>query len=41
MSRVGLKPIEIPKTVKLAVDKARVNVEGPKGKLSFPVHARI
>ena len=41
MSRVGLKPIEIPKTVKLAVDKGCVNVEGPKGKLSFPLNARI
>ena len=41
MSRVGLKPIEIPKSVKLALDKGRVNVEGPKGKLSFAIHARI
>ena len=41
MSRIGLKPIEIPKTVKLAIDKGHVNVEGPKGKLSFPLHMRI
>ena len=41
MSRVGLKPIEIPKNVKLAVDKGRVNVEGPKGKLSFAMDSRI
>ena len=41
MSRVGVKPIEIPKGVKLTVDKGRVNVEGPKGKLAFPVHVRI
>ena len=41
MSRVGLKPIEIPKNVKLAVDKGHVNVEGPKGKLSFAVSFRI
>ena len=41
MSRVGLKPIEIPKNVKLALEKDRVNVEGPKGKLSFIVNARI
>ena len=41
MSRVGVKPIEVPKGVKLTVDKGRVNIEGPKGKLSFPVHARI
>ena len=41
MSRVGLKPIEIPKTVKVLVDKGRVNVEGPKGKLSFAIHPRM
>lgn len=41
MSRVGLKPIEVPKTVKVAVDKGRVNVEGPKGKLSFSMHPRM
>ena len=41
MSRVGLKPIEVPKNVKIAIDKGQVNVEGPKGKLSFAVHPRI
>ena len=41
MSRVGLKPIEIPKNVKLVIDKGMVNVEGPKGKLSFAVNPRI
>lgn len=41
MSRVGQKPIEIPKGVKLAVDHNQVKVEGPKGKLSFLMSARI
>ncbi len=41
MSRVGKKPIEIPKGVKLVVDHNQVNVEGPKGKLSFSMSARI
>ena len=41
MSRVGKNPIEIPKTVKLAVVNDQINVEGPKGKLSFRVHPRI
>ena len=41
MSRVGLKPIEIPKAVKVQIDKGRVNVEGPKGKLSFAIHPRM
>ncbi len=41
MSRVGKKPIEVPKTVKLTLDKQTVNVEGPKGKLSFHMNARV
>ena len=41
MSRVGKKPIEIPKGVKLAVDKGTVNVEGPKGKISFKLSTRV
>ncbi|MBI2095974.1 MAG: 50S ribosomal protein L6 [Candidatus Omnitrophica bacterium] len=39
MSRVGRKPIEIPKNVKLAVENNTVNVEGPKGRLSFPLRS--
>src|SRR3990167_9077500 len=41
MSRVGKKPIQVPKTVKLAVDNGLVNVEGPKGKLQFKMSPRI
>jgi large subunit ribosomal protein L6 len=41
MSRVGKKSIEIPKGVKVALDHQIVNVEGPKGKLSFNLHPRI
>ena len=35
MSRIGRKPIEIPAGVKVSLDGHTVNVEGPKGKLSF------
>ncbi|MFM8571859.1 MAG: 50S ribosomal protein L6 [Pirellula sp.] len=35
MSRIGRKPVEIPAGVKVAVEGNTVNVEGPKGKLSF------
>lgn len=38
MSRVGKKPIEIPKGVKVSISGKTVNVEGPKGKLSHTVH---
>ncbi len=41
MSRVGKKPIEIPKNVKLSVDHQDVLVEGPKGKLQFKMSLRI
>lgn len=33
MSRVGKKPIAIPKGVEVAVDGSRVRVKGPKGEL--------
>ena len=37
MSRIGKKPISVPANVKIKVDGAsrRVDVEGPKGKLSY------
>ena len=42
MSRVGKKPVELPKGVKVTADAAGlVNVEGPKGKLSFRISPRI
>jgi large subunit ribosomal protein L6 len=34
MSRIGYKPITVPKGVKVAVQGNKVNVEGPKGKLA-------
>ncbi len=41
MSRVGKKPIEVPKNVKLAVSTGSVNIEGPKGKMSFHLSPRV
>lgn len=35
MSRIGKIPLDIPKSVKLAVNGQAVQVEGPKGKLSI------
>ena len=37
MSRVGKKPIPIPKGVKVAIEEGRLAFEGPKGKLTTPV----
>lgn len=35
MSRIGRKPVAVPANVKVAIDDATIQVEGPKGKLSF------
>jgi large subunit ribosomal protein L6 len=41
MSRIGKQPIPIPQGVKIAIDGARVRVEGPKGALSHDVPASL
>jgi large subunit ribosomal protein L6 len=40
MSRVGKKPIPLPKGVKIAIGD-RLEVEGPKGKLTVPIPAGV
>ncbi len=35
MSRIGRKPVAVPANVKVAIANYKVDVEGPKGKLSF------
>ncbi|HYA13379.1 MAG TPA: 50S ribosomal protein L6 [Syntrophales bacterium] len=35
MSRIGKKPVVIPKGVKISQDKSTIKVEGPKGTLSM------
>ena len=37
MSKIGKTPIEIPKDVKIVVKEGQVLVEGPKGKLTYPL----
>ena len=37
MSRIGNKPITLPSGVKFAMQGSEVNVQGPKGKLSFAI----
>ncbi|WP_022794482.1 50S ribosomal protein L6 [Marinococcus halotolerans] len=41
MSRIGLKPIEIPEGVTIAKDGNTVTVKGPKGELSRELHPAI
>jgi len=41
MSRLGKKPLAVPKDVKIEVKDSKVFVEGPKGKLSRPLSDRI
>lgn len=38
MSRIGKKPVPIPKGVKVAVNGRTISFEGPKGKLNFEHH---
>jgi large subunit ribosomal protein L6 len=37
MSRVGKKPIVVPKDVKISIRQGEVEVQGPKGKLKTPI----
>ncbi len=41
MSRIGKKPVTVPKAIKADVAGAVVKVEGPKGKLNLNVHPEI
>ncbi|MBL8172779.1 MAG: 50S ribosomal protein L6 [Acidobacteria bacterium] len=41
MSRVGKKPIKVPKDVKINIADALVEVQGPKGKLTTPIPAGV
>ncbi|MCB9800191.1 MAG: 50S ribosomal protein L6 [Candidatus Omnitrophica bacterium] len=41
MSRIGKKPISIPSGVKFQLDKRKLNIQGPKGKLDLDVHPRM
>jgi len=41
MSRIGKKPIAIPKGVDVKVQDSTIEVKGPKGTLKVPVHERI
>jgi large subunit ribosomal protein L6 len=41
MSRIGKKPIVIPKGVTLNIKDATVSVKGPKGELAMPVHPNM
>ena len=37
MSRIGRKPIPVPSGVKIALQSGKIDVQGPKGKLSITV----
>lgn len=41
MSRIGKKPIEIPKGVKVTSEAGSIKIEGPKGVLIQGIHLRI
>ncbi len=41
MSRIGVRPVVIPKNIKVNLNKTTISVEGPKGKLNFSLSPRI
>jgi large subunit ribosomal protein L6 len=41
MSRIGRKPVSVPANVKISVADSAIQVEGPKGKLSFPFRSEL
>jgi len=41
MSRIGKKPVEIPKDVEVKLDRNILTAKGPKGTLSLEIHPRI
>jgi large subunit ribosomal protein L6 len=41
VSRIGKKPVPVPKGVKVAVQGRSVHVEGPKGKLDFNLRPEV
>jgi len=41
MSKIGKLPVKIPKGVKVALADAMIEVTGPKGKLTQPIHKDI
>ena len=41
MSRIGGRPIEVPKGVEIRMDAGTMRVKGPKGALSLEVHPEM
>jgi large subunit ribosomal protein L6 len=35
MSRIGRKPVPVPPSVKVSIAEQKIDIEGPKGKLTF------
>lgn len=40
MSRIGRKPVAVPANVKVSIVDQTIQIEGPKGKLSFSTGPR-
>jgi large subunit ribosomal protein L6 len=41
MSRIGRKPVPVPSSVKVSIADSTIQIEGPKGKLSFKYRPEI
>jgi large subunit ribosomal protein L6 len=41
MSRIGKKPVEIPDSIEVKINKQNISIKGPKGTLSFEFHQDV
>ena len=41
LSRVGKRPVSIPKGVTVNVSDVKLDVQGPKGKMSVPIPGQV
>ena len=41
MSRIGRKPLDVPKGVTVSINAKQVSIKGPKGTLSIPKHKDV
>lgn len=41
MSKIGKKPITIPENIQISITDNIVNVKGPKGELTVPIHRKV
>jgi large subunit ribosomal protein L6 len=41
MSRIGKQPVSVPENLKVTFEEQTIAIEGPKGKMSLPIHNQL